>query len=100
MVRAGRYQAVGKSERDYREATKQRIRDVVAYTVMDYRSYMTNGRHLYPTSLIIKKCRIQKQNWRRDFQKWHDSYWTLCDDVLDRQALCLLAILIDHDLRK
>ena len=45
-----------KSERDYREATKQRIRDVVAYTVMDYRSYMTNGRHLYPTSLIIKNA--------------------------------------------
>ena len=78
---------LAKSERDYREATKQRIRDVVAYTVMDYRSYVTNGQHLYPASLIIKKCRIQRQNWKRDFQEWHGVYWKMCDEYLDKTAL-------------
>ena len=79
------------SERDYREVTKQRIRDVVAYTVLDYRSYAINGRHLYPTNLIIKKCRIQKQNWRRDFLFWQDYYWKLCDEHMDKRSLIEIA---------
>ncbi len=85
---------LAESDRDYRESTQRRIRDVVAYTVLDYRSYVTNGQHLYPTSLIIKKCRIQKQNWKRDFQRWQVDFWELCDVSLDRRALfpmnCLL----------
>ncbi|WP_163372648.1 bacteriophage antitermination protein Q [Endozoicomonas acroporae] len=85
---------LAKSGRDYREATKQRIRDVVAYTVLDYRSYVTNGQHLYPSSLIIKKCRIQKQNWKRDFQMWHAKYWNVCDKILDANTLILLKNLI------
>lgn len=75
------------SERDYRETTRQRIKDVVAYTVLDYRSYVTTGRHIYPSSLIIKKCRIQRQNWKRDFQQWQEDYWGVCDGCLDRRAL-------------
>lgn len=74
-------------DRDYREATKQRIRDVVAYTVMDYRSFIVSERHLYPTSLIIKHCKIQRQNWQRDFESWHRYYWGLCDGSFDRTAL-------------
>ncbi|UYM16268.1 hypothetical protein [Endozoicomonas euniceicola] len=53
---------LGESERQYREVTRQRIRDVVAYTVLDYRSFIISGRHLYPVSEIIKRCRIQRQN--------------------------------------
>ncbi|WP_299730136.1 bacteriophage antitermination protein Q [uncultured Endozoicomonas sp.] len=78
---------LAKSERDYREATEQRIRDVVAYTVLDYRSYAANGRHLYSTSLVINKCRIHRQNWKRDFLSWHEYYWQFCDHNLDRTSL-------------
>ena len=83
---------LAKSERDYREATKQRIRDVVAFTVMDYRSYVTNGQHLYPTNLIIKKCRIHRQNWKRDYQPWYESYWLFCDSCLDKKSLYYILI--------
>lgn len=80
------------SERGYREATIQRIRDVVAYTVLDYRSYVTNGQHLYPSSLIIKKCRIHRQNWKRDYQPWYESYWIFCDSCLDKNSLNYILI--------
>ena len=77
-------------EREYREATKQKIRDVVAYTVLDYRSFSINERHLYPVSLIISRCKIVRQNWKRDFLPWHRYYWNLCDAYLDRN--CLLSV--------
>ncbi len=74
-------------DRVYREATRHKIRDVVAFTVLDYRSYILSERHLYPVSLIINRCRIQRQNWKRDFKPWHDYYWRLCDEYLDRYCL-------------
>ncbi|UYM16217.1 hypothetical protein [Endozoicomonas euniceicola] len=77
-------------DRKYREVTKQKIRDVVAYCVMDYRSYIISGKHLYPVPLIINRCGIIRQNWKRDFESWHRYYWDLCDEYLDPG--CLLAL--------
>ncbi|MGO0304991.1 bacteriophage antitermination protein Q [Endozoicomonas acroporae] len=78
---------LAESERDYREVTQQRIRDVVAYTVLDYRSFVTTGQHFYPVSQIIKKCRIHKQNWKRDFSLWNALYWDQCDHFFDSETL-------------
>ena len=78
-------------ERDYRQATRHKIRDVVAYTVLDYRSYAVNERHLYPVSQIIKRGKIHRGNWQRDFQPWHEHYWTVCDRQLDRTVLIPVA---------
>ena len=80
-------QRLASSEREYRDTTLQRIRDVVAYTVLDYRGYAVNERHLYTASLIIRKCRIQRQNWRRDFERWWEVYWDQCDRNLDYACL-------------
>ncbi|MFK0569910.1 hypothetical protein [Endozoicomonas sp.] len=77
-------------DRVYRGVTKAIIRDVVAYSVMDYRSYVVSERHLYPTSLIINRCKIHRQNWKRDFESWHQYYWNLCDEYLDRSALVVV----------
>jgi hypothetical protein len=74
-------------DRDYRKATVAKIRDVVAYSILDYRSYVISEQHLYPVSLIINRCGIVRQNWRRDFQPWHRYYWGLCDTYLDRTSL-------------
>ena len=74
-------------EKNIRQATGDKVRDLVAYTVLDYRSYSVNERHLYPVNLIIKRCKIHRQNWKRDFLSWHQYYWTFCDEHLDRAAL-------------
>ena len=74
-------------DRDYRKVTKQKIRDVVAYTVLDYRSFSINGQHLYPASLVINRCKIHRQNWKRDFLPWHGHFWNICDEFLDRACL-------------
>ena len=73
--------------RVYRKATRGKIRDVVVYAVLDYRSVVVNGRSLYPESLVIKKCQIHRGNWKRDFEAWHGYYWRLCDSYLDSVAL-------------
>ena len=73
--------------RVYRKATKDKIRDVVAYAVLDYRSYSISERHLYPVSLVISRCGIIRQNWNRDFLPWHRYYWNLCDSFLDQTCL-------------
>ena len=78
-------------ERNVRQATCDKVRDVVAYTVLDYRSYSLNERHLYPVNLIIKRCKIHRGNWKRDFQFWHEFYWNFCDRQLDRTALIPVA---------
>ncbi|WP_419831252.1 hypothetical protein [Endozoicomonas atrinae] len=78
-------------ERKYREVTKEKIRDVVAYAVLDYRAFVINEIHLYPVSLIINRCNIQRQNWKRDFEPWHEYYWQFCDQQLDRMALVPVA---------
>lgn len=78
-------------EHNYRQATRNKIRDVVAYTVLDYRSYAVNERHSYPVSQIIKRCKIHRGNWQRDFQPWHEHYWTVCDRQMDRTALIPVA---------
>lgn len=83
-------------ERNIREATREKVRDVVAYTVLDYRSYSINERHLYPVNLIIKRCKIHRQNWKRDFQSWHEYYWNFCDRQLDRTALIPVAETLDR----
>lgn len=77
-------------DREYREVTKQKIRDVVTYCVLDYRSYTISGKHLYPVSLIINRCGIIRQNWKRDFESWHRYYWGLCDEFLDRGCLSVV----------
>lgn len=81
-------------DRKYREATQAKIRDMVAYCVMDYRSYILSGNHLYPISLIISKCGIIRQNWKRDFQPWHHYYWCLCDEYLDKASLSAVGALV------
>ncbi len=81
-------------DRVYREVTREKIRDVVAYTVLNYRSYVINGKQLYPTSLIINRCKIHRQNWKRDFESWHDYYWNLCDTYLDKSALPSVASIV------
>ena len=43
------------------------------------------------TSLIINRCKIQRQNWKRDFEPWHEYYWKYCDQQLDRMALVPVA---------
>ena len=78
-------------KREYQEATKQKIRGVVAYCVMDYRSYIISGKHFYPVSLIINRCGIIRQNWKRDFESWHLYYWSLCDTYLDKACLSPVA---------
>ena len=75
------------ADRNYRPATCDKIRDVVGYTVMDYRHYTATGEHLYPVKEIRKRCGIQRQNWNRDFADWHEYYWLLCDKALDRAVL-------------
>ena len=77
------------SERNYRFATCRKIRDVVAYSVMDYRSFVTNGQNKYPVKKIRKECGILQNNWNRDFKHWYDCGWALCDD-LDRRVLPLV----------
>ena len=85
-------------ERNYRQATRDKIRDVVAYTVLDYRSYAVTERHRYPVKRIIKRCKIHRGNWQRDFQPWHDHYWNFCDRQLDRTVLIPVARVV-HRLR-
>ncbi|WP_163370954.1 hypothetical protein [Endozoicomonas acroporae] len=74
------------SERAYRPGTAAKVRDVVAYAVLDYRSYTTTGRHEYSVKRICKECGIVQNNWHRDFKTWHDYGWTLCDR-LDAKVL-------------
>ncbi len=81
-------------DRVYREATMEKIRDVVAYAVLDYRSYSVNDRHLYPVNLIINRIGIQRQNWKRDFEPWHAYYWRVCDSYLDKTALPAVASVV------
>ncbi|MCW7553322.1 hypothetical protein NX722_11865 [Endozoicomonas gorgoniicola] len=85
---------LGESERQYRNSTRQKIKDVVAYSVMDYRSYIISERHLYPVSLIINRCKIIRQNWKRDFEPWHQLYWQLCDTYFDQNCLASVAEVI------
>ncbi len=73
--------------RRYRKAAIEKIRQVVAYTVLDYQAYLINGTRAYPASKIIRECRIQRQNWTRDFVRWNQYYWNLCDTWLDAMAL-------------
>lgn len=51
-------------DRVIRDSTKIKIKDVVAYSVMDYRSYTISEKHLYPVSLIINRCVIIRQTGR------------------------------------
>ncbi|WP_257285163.1 bacteriophage antitermination protein Q [Endozoicomonas sp. SESOKO1] len=81
-------------DRVYREVTKEKIRDVVAYTVLNYRSFVISGRELYPKNLIINRCKIHRCNWKRDFETWHDYYWNLCDHYLDRLGLPTVASVV------
>ena len=64
----------------------------VKLDVMDYRSFIISKKHLYPTSLIINRCRIHRQNWQRDFESWHQYCWTLCDESFDRSALEVVGV--------
>ena len=86
-------------DREYRQVTKQKIRDVVAYSVMDYRSYTISGKHLYPVSMIIKRCGIIRQNWKRDFEHWHRYYWRVYNDYLDRSALVTVGEVVEKTAR-
>lgn len=81
-------------DRVYREVTREKIRDVVAFSVFDYRSFVVNGRNLYPINLIINKCKIHRGNWKRDFEPWHGYYWQLCDTYLDKSALPSVASVV------
>ncbi len=78
-------------DRNYRPATRLKIRSVVAYTVTDYRRFILSGEHICPVKEIIKRCNIQRQNWKRDYQHWHEYYWNLCDTYLDRGCLPVVA---------
>ena len=82
--------------RNYRQATRDKIRDVVAYTMLDYRSHAHNGRHLYPVNRIIKRCNIHRGNWQRDFHAWHEHYWNVCDQQLDQTVLIPVAETLDR----
>ena len=87
------------SDRQYREATANKIRDVVAYTVMDYRHKVTTGLHLHPVSDIKKRCGIQHGNWKRDFVEWYDDYREVCNQ-LDRKVLLPLSNVLLEERRK
>ena len=74
-------------QRKYKKPAIQKIRQVVAYTVLNYRAYLVNGTRPYPDSRIVKECRIQRQNWKKDYQSWSRYYWLRCDNYLDAKAL-------------
>ena len=74
------------SDKKYRSATLTKIRDVVAWTVLDYRESICTDKHPYPVSEIKKLCGIAHNNWRRDFACWHQVALDICD-ALDREAL-------------
>ena len=87
------------SKRRYGTGAAGKVRDVVAYTVMDYRHKVTIGKHLHTVAGIKKRCGIQHSNWKRDFADWRDCYIAVCDE-LDRQALRPLGSVLLDERRK
>ena len=84
------------TDKNYHAATCDKIRDLVAYTAMDYRHYTATGEHLYPVRVIRKRCGILRQNWKPNFVEFHEHYWQLFDQVLDRTVLSVVAQALDR----
>ncbi|WOG28261.1 hypothetical protein [Endozoicomonas sp. 8E] len=78
------------SERNYRPATADKIRDVVALTVLNYRHFVSTDQYLYSDREVRKRCGIIRQNWCRDFAVWKHLYLDRCDQ-LDRVVLTVIA---------
>lgn len=79
-------QALANSERQYREATAAKIRDVIAHAVLNHRSRSSNGRDLTPLKEIKRQCGIRPDKWLRDFAPWYSWMLDLCS-WLDRKTL-------------
>ncbi|WP_257282134.1 hypothetical protein [Endozoicomonas sp. ISHI1] len=77
-------------KKPFSEAVSSKIRDVVAYTALNYRHFTTTGQHQYSDSDIQKEASIHRQNWKRDYERWQSYAWRLFDE-LDRQILPLVA---------
>ena len=78
--------AITGCQRRYRQVVVGKIRNVVAYTIIDYRHWMATDQHLYSNKAIKKNCRIQHGNWSRDFKQWQLWAHRLSDE-LDAKAL-------------
>ncbi len=76
-------------KKPFSDAVCSKIRDVVAYTALDYRHFSAIGKHLYSDSQIQKEAGIHRQNWKRDYQRWQSYAWRLFDE-LDRMLLPLV----------
>ena len=74
------------SERQYRAATCDKIRSVVASAALEYRIYSIRGERRYSVSHLCLQLSIPRQNWTRDFQPWFDWAWRLFD-TLDAAVL-------------
>lgn len=72
-------QLIAGSERKYRTATVAKIRDVVAYAVLNYRSRSLCGRDIHQIKEIKKGCGIQNGHWARDFLLWYNWALVLCE---------------------
>ncbi|MGI9276857.1 MAG: hypothetical protein ACR2PT_18675 [Endozoicomonas sp.] len=90
---------INESQRQYRVATQKKIRDVIAWTVMDYRHFQMTEEHLYPVSEIKKRCQIRHANWKRDFQLWFHWTWMLCEQ-LDQEGLAPLEDVLTEERRR
>ena len=81
------------SGREYGESMRERIRSVVAYTVINHRHFSNARKPLHPVSEIKKLCKIHHQSWQRDFQPWKEWAELLCAD-LDRLSLPVVSKLL------